>query len=208
SRSGRVDVMLIPMFKKMFVAGKDRAKMIFTEKGRVDLTELFGRFFDTGAAMRPGGEDRMMTEREKISVTVKVEAFELPDGPIVLDFVPGDVGIKSDKETVAVAKGEGRVILKTAGGPFGRNELSNRSEVVGESFQAIGRRKFAGAGHIVIAGSEKVRDTALGGEALDNAEETGVPLFRIAAIDYGIARLQNEPDREFCFFASGYRAEH
>src|SRR3954468_24740938 len=81
-------------------------------------------------------------------------------------------------------------------GAVGRDKLGDGFKVIGQAFFALGIGDVLGGGDVVVARSKEVENAAIGGDSIDERDETFVPLFGIAPVDDGVAGLEDEANRE------------
>ena len=115
--------------------------------------------------------------------------------PGELGFVGGEIGIERDEKAVSVAERVTRKSIEATMRAVWWNELRNGLKIIGQAFVALGVADVLRGSDVVIAGREKIRNAAFGGDAIDERHETFVPLFRIAAVDDGVASLKDESNR-------------
>src|SRR5205823_2022639 len=99
-----------------------------------------------------------------------------------------------DDKCVDVTKSKGGIFRQPSRRIVGRYEVRHALHVIPESHNSLGRLTGFRARQIVVTGREKERDSAFGGQSIDEWHKTDIPLSRISAVDDSVAGLQNEFD--------------
>ena len=137
----------------------------------------------------------MVKEGDDIRVPLSVQPHELCAPPLELHRIGGDVRVEGQNESVAVAERIRGIPGEPASRAVRRNEIGHGAQVVGQSLLASRIVELGRAGDVVVPGGEKVRQTAIGCEPIDEADEAHVPLPRVTSVHHRIPALQDELHR-------------
>jgi hypothetical protein len=103
-RSGRVRVVLDPMFKQMLVSREYDANVICVEKRHVPIAQRDRWRLHVGAPVWAGRKWSLMAENDDIDVSGSVDPLELALYPFILLLIVGYICVECDDERVAIRK--------------------------------------------------------------------------------------------------------
>src|SRR5262249_5558170 len=134
------------------------------------------------AAMRTGGDWRMMEEDRDVGVAPSVEGRDLRPHPRKLRPVVGNFRVISDEKRVAVAERVRWVPGEATRRALGWNELRVRCEIISQPAHPPRVGEVDRVADVVIADSEKIGDVTLAHQPVDERRVADVELGADAAI--------------------------
>ena len=136
----------------------------------------------------------MVEEGDHVRITGAIERDELRGHPRLLPLVARDVRVDRNEKVASEAERKRRRLLEPAAAALGRPETGHggRGVLQARPLRAAGRR----AAHVVIAHGQEVGRASLVHQTLDEGGKAEIPLLYDAAARDGIARLNDELDRE------------
>ena len=128
----------------------------------------------------------MMAIGDHIHITIAIETFQLAFDPVQLLIIRSNIGIKRDDKSVAIAKRISWITRQSPRCTIRRNKLRDSCKIITQAILPAGIIELRCRRDIVVAGCEKIRDAAFGGQAIDQIHKTRIPLPGLAAVNNGV----------------------
>ena len=136
---GCIDVPFDPMLEKMVVSGKDHLQVVRSKQRQVPLPQRRCGRLDFRAAVRTGGDGRMVKEGGQVHISFAIQALQLSFHPFVLPVIGSDVGIEREDKGVAIAERKRWITGETPGVAVRRDQVGIGRKIIRETFFPLRR---------------------------------------------------------------------